>query len=294
MKIGPAFLVACLFGLLPAVAIAQSGRPPPPVPSSQQELIDVRDPAAVRARRPLLIAHRGGVVGPTLPECSLAALREASRWGYDMIELDVRATKDGVPVVFHDRDLRSACGRDATIAGLTAAEVSGIRYRKNNETIATLDEALALCRKLNLGVMLDFKDSVLPPEFLRQAAALVRRHHLERSTVTISGHPLVRVELRSVAVVPVTPEELQRIAKGERVAADGLYWFGIPAWIAFDTIPKLQKAGALVVPAINTFRYENDPDRVQARREVEQLLKIGVDGFQIDSAYQDFFGRALP
>ncbi len=254
----------------------------------------MRDLAKVRARRPILIAHRGGVVGPTLPECSLAALRAASKWGYDLTELDVRETKDGVPVIFHDSDLRSACGREATIRDLTAAEVRGIRYQKNNETIASLDEALALCRKLNLGVMLDLKDSSLRPEFLRQVGTLVRRHHLERSTVTISGNPLVRVELRSVAVVPVTPQELQRIAKGEPVAADGLYWFGIPAWIAFDTIPKLQRAGALVVPAINTCRYENDPDRVQARREVEQLLAIGVDGFQIDSAYQDFFGRALP
>ncbi|MBM3853661.1 MAG: hypothetical protein FJ399_10965 [Verrucomicrobia bacterium] len=177
---------------------------------------------------------------------------------------------------------------------LTAAEVRGLRYRKNDEAIATLDEALALCRKLNLGVMLDFKDSVLRPEFLRQVATLVRQYHLERSTVTISGNPLVRLELRSVAVVPVTPDELQRIAKGDPVAADGLCWFGIPAWIAFDNIPKLQKAGALVVPAINTFRYENDPDRAQARHEVERLIKLGVDGFQIDSAYQDFFGRPLP
>ena len=66
------------------------------------------------------------------------------------------------------------------------------------------------------------------------------------------------------------------------------------AWIQLDTIPKLQRAGALVIPAINTFRYENDPERAQARRDVKQLNEIGVDGFQIDSAYQDFFGRSLP
>ncbi len=294
MKTYPALLSAGLIGLLWHASAALAGEPAAPIPSTQKELIDLRDPAKVRARRPLLIAHRGGVVGPRLPECSLGAIREASKWGYDMVELDVRATRDGRPVVFHDTNLLAACGRDTTISALSEAEARAIRYRKNDEPIASLGEALALCRELKLGVMLDFKDGNLRPEFLQGIATLVRQHRLARATVTISGNPVVRAELRAVALVPVTPDELRRIAGGEPVAADGLYWFGIPARIQFDTIPKLQRSGALVVPAINLFRYENDPDRAQARREVRQLLEIGVDGFQIDSSYQDFFGRALP
>jgi peptidoglycan/xylan/chitin deacetylase (PgdA/CDA1 family) len=39
-----------------------------PVFSSDKELIDVRDSAKVRARRPLLIAHRGGVLSGRIPE----------------------------------------------------------------------------------------------------------------------------------------------------------------------------------------------------------------------------------
>lgn len=256
-------------------------------------LIDVRDSAAVRARRPLLVAHRGGVVSPTIPECSLAAIRAAALHRYDLVELDVRKTKDGAPVIFHDDNLQAACGHPGSIATLTEAEARTVRYRKNNEPIATLDEALALCRQLNLGVMLDLKDNA-PAEFLRKIGALVRHHGLARATVTISGSPLVRTELGESALVPVTPEELRQVTAGETITLAGRYWFGIPAWIPFDTIPKLQRAGALVIPAINTFRYANDPQREQARRDVQQLTMIGVEGFQIDSAYQDFFGRPLP
>lgn len=264
-----------------------------PVFSSDKELIDLRDAAKVRARRPLLIAHRGGVVSERIPEGSLAAIRAAARQGYDMVELDVRLTRDGVPVIFHDATLLAATGRPGAIGELTAAETLQVRFKKNDEPLATLEQALVLCRQLHLGVMLDLKD---PPrvEALQRIAALVRRHALERSTVTISGHPLVRTELGAVALVPVTAEELKAVAAGDAMSLAGRLWFGIPAWIPFETIPKLQRAGALVFPAINLFRYENDPARAAARRDVQALTALGVEGFQIDSAYQDFFDKPLP
>jgi glycerophosphoryl diester phosphodiesterase len=70
--------------------------------TAERELINVGDAADVASRRPLVIAHRGGVVGPGTPECSLAAIRLAAEQGYDMVEFDVQETADGVPVVFHD------------------------------------------------------------------------------------------------------------------------------------------------------------------------------------------------
>jgi hypothetical protein len=263
-----------------------------PVFSSDKPLIDLRDAAMVRTRRPLLIAHRGGVVTPRIPEGSLAAMREAARQGYDLVELDIRVTKDGAAVIFHDASLRAATGHPGAMAELTEAEARAIRFRKNDEPIPGLEQALVLCRQLHLGVMLDLKD---PPraDVLQKIAALVRKHGLERATLTISAHPLVRAELGEVALVPVNADELKRVGAGESLPLAGRIWFGIPAWIPFETIPKLQQAGALVFPAINLFRYENDPQRAQARREVQALLELGVEGFQIDSAYQDFFGKPL-
>lgn len=266
-----------------------------PVFSTDKELIDVRDLAKVRARRPLLIAHRGGVVNERIPECSTAAIREAARQGYDLVELDVRVTRDGAPVVFHDADLFAATGRSGAIGELTEAEALALRFRRNDEALVNLEQALVLCRQLHLGVMLDLKD---PPraDVLQKVAALVRKHGLAKSTVTIQGHPLVRAELGDVALVPVNAEEIKQAAAGALApgALAGRHWFGIPAWIPFETIPKLQRAGALVFPAINLFRYANDPDRAQARRDVQALTALGVEGFQIDSAYQDFFDRPRP
>jgi glycerophosphoryl diester phosphodiesterase len=59
--------------------------------------------------RPAVVAHRGA--SSELPENTLAAFEEAARVGADMVELDVRLTADGVPVVLHDPELGRAAAR---------------------------------------------------------------------------------------------------------------------------------------------------------------------------------------
>jgi glycerophosphoryl diester phosphodiesterase len=56
----------------------------------------------------LIIAHRGS--SATAPENTFRAFREAEEAGADVIELDVRMTRDGELVVFHDRGLKRTAG----------------------------------------------------------------------------------------------------------------------------------------------------------------------------------------
>src|SRR5437764_460316 len=116
---------------------------------------------AVRTHRPpyamLKAAHRGGVVTPAMPEGSLAAARAAVERGYDLLELDVRESAGGEPVLHHDRDFGRSCGDDRPVRALTVAEMRGLRYRGSDQAPATLGAVLALCRG-RAGLMLDFKD----------------------------------------------------------------------------------------------------------------------------------------
>ena len=57
-------------------------------------------------------AHRGLYDDNARPENSLAAFRAAAEAGYG-VELDVRLTRDGVPVISHDGDLRRTAGESA-------------------------------------------------------------------------------------------------------------------------------------------------------------------------------------
>ena len=89
-------------------------------------MIDFTDRADLTSRSPVLIAHRGGVVSVDAPECSLTAIRRAAERSYDMVELDVQASREGVPVVFHDQSLDKACGRPGRIADFVSSELADI------------------------------------------------------------------------------------------------------------------------------------------------------------------------
>ncbi|MBV9240502.1 MAG: glycerophosphodiester phosphodiesterase [Acidobacteria bacterium] len=77
-----------------------------------------------RTPSPLVIAHRGA--SACAPENTLAAFRMAIDAGADGVELDVRLSKDGVPVVVHDRDLRRLAHDGRKVADLTAIELGGV------------------------------------------------------------------------------------------------------------------------------------------------------------------------
>jgi len=51
-------------------------------------------------RKPQVIAHRG--YSGAYPENTLGAINGAIDLGVDMVELDVRLSRDCVPVIFHN------------------------------------------------------------------------------------------------------------------------------------------------------------------------------------------------
>ena len=92
----------------------------------------------------LPVAHRGyhdRAAGR--PENSLAAARAAIAAGY-AIECDLQPSADGVPMVFHDYDLRRLTGVAGRIGGFTAAELAAMPLLGGDEGIPTLAELLAL------------------------------------------------------------------------------------------------------------------------------------------------------
>lgn len=78
-----------------------------------------------------------------IPENSLAAFRAAIEHGYG-ITMDVRITRDGVPVLFHDERIYRMTGIDGTIENCTLAELRELKLGRSEETIPTLEEALEL------------------------------------------------------------------------------------------------------------------------------------------------------
>lgn len=86
----------------------------------------------------LAVAHRGDPYRAR--ENTLDSFRSALAAGADAVELDVRTTRDGVPVVLHDPTLRRLWGHDRAVAELTARQVAEL----TGGGVPTLAEALAV------------------------------------------------------------------------------------------------------------------------------------------------------
>ncbi len=91
-----------------------------------------------------LYSHRGlHRNGSEAPENSLKAFQLAVESNYG-IELDVQLTKDKVMVVFHDYNLKRACGVDRKVADTTYEELKQYRLFQSEERIPTFEEVLRL------------------------------------------------------------------------------------------------------------------------------------------------------
>lgn len=89
------------------------------------------------------IAHRGLHKSQEIPENSILAFREAVKNGYG-IELDIRETKDGEIVVFHDDTLNRMCNDKRAVKNLTFEELQTFNLYKSSEKIPLFKDVLKL------------------------------------------------------------------------------------------------------------------------------------------------------
>lgn len=158
------------------------------------------DRAATIARRiadpqglPVVIAHRGchnpaphHRLGST-PENSVAALDQCVKLGVDVMELDVRRTRDGYLVIMHDATVDRTTDGRGRVGDLTLAAVKALRLRENEggpaaaltmAQVPTLDEMLTRARG-RIVLNLDIKDAIYP----QVIAATVRAGAADRVIV---------------------------------------------------------------------------------------------------------------
>ena len=79
-----------------------------------------------------LIAHRGGSLGQ---ENSFETFLASARMGADMVECDIRRTKDGVLVIYHDPSLERLAGYPITVDQVTLEEMQEMHAAKGLEVL---------------------------------------------------------------------------------------------------------------------------------------------------------------
>ena len=109
----------------------------------------LKEQADVKSKEVLVIAHRGDWRGA--PENSLQGFQNCIARGIDIVELDVRRTKDGALVVLHDETVDRTTNGRGIVSELTLDEVRKLRLRNGlgrvtELQIPTFEEVLLLCK----------------------------------------------------------------------------------------------------------------------------------------------------
>ena len=109
----------------------------------------------------MVVAHRGHPVAA--PENTMPAFLAATRAQAEYFEVDLRMSKDGIPVVIHDRTVDRTTDGTGVVSEMTAAELRALDAGSwfsepfTGARIPTLDEVLAHVVDSGTGVVIEYK-----------------------------------------------------------------------------------------------------------------------------------------
>lgn len=144
------FCVMMLVGMsiLPISTIAETSSNDLTTPRDYNEIISSFNNANGRM---MSIAHKGS--WQEHPENSLSAVQAAIDEGVDIIEIDLRITKDGEVVLMHDGNVDRTTTGTGNVSDLTLSQIKQLKLRKSEnstiiteEEVPTFKEVLDICK----------------------------------------------------------------------------------------------------------------------------------------------------
>lgn len=241
-------------------------------------------------RRYRLIAHRGGIVDDAHAENSPGSIDEAISRGYWMIEVDIRRTKDGEPVLQHDATFERFYGDSRAVDQLTWAEVRQLRSKPGDTSPIHFRDLCRMC-KGRIRLMLDIKGDLWPDEFYSGLAQTLAENNLLKSAYLLGGDRLKR-HFRGKCVLSCNRKSLaEAVQHGEEAVGRQYFLFELGSVLNEESMALCRRHNVTPVAAINTFRYtEAKRDETKgAEEDVAHLKKLGVIHYQIDSRYEYLF-----
>ena len=225
--------------------------------------------SVVRAE-PAIFAHRGARGWG--PDNSLLAFQMARKAGATGIELDVRMTKDGHVVVFHDAKAVLPSGKAVKISKLTLAQMRTLDLGMG-QRVPTLEEAIRAIGP-TMRLVVEIKgESPRPTGIERKVVDIVLRQGAIDRVLISSFNPLAlervkRLEPRIDIGVWIVGDRTTRLA----------LWAFKPAVVHppsskvnHASLARWRKQGLRVLPSV-----VNDPDTMR------RLATLGVDAILTD------------
>ena len=232
-----------------------------------------------------MIAHRGDSLHA--PEQTIAAFRRAAALGADMIEADVRRTRDGRLVLLHDPNVDRTTNGHGPVAALTLDELrrldagSWFSSAFAGERVPELGELYELAEREGVALCLEAKreapaeQGALARELAREIAS---RNRLGVDVLASFDHDALVRAAREVQGLRCAPDRLP-----ERGQSDGRT---LVAQVSAIGARIVQHHHADLTPAVVADVQGSGIDvwawPVNTRGEIERVLDFGVAGVMGD------------
>ena len=171
-----------------------------------------------KSKQVLVVSHRGD--WRNAPENSLQAFRNCIEMGVDMIEIDLKMTKDGHLILMHDETIDRTTDGTGKPSDYTLAEIRKFHLKNGlgivtRHLIPTFEEVLDLCKgKILINVDKGY-------DYFKEVYALTEQSGTTQQVVIKSGFPLSKIKkengdvLEKVIYMPIIgldqPDAAERV-----------------------------------------------------------------------------------
>ncbi len=256
-----------------------------------------------------MFAHRGTTV--LAPENTIAAFDLALHYQCDVLETDVRLSKDNVVMVFHDETLHRTTNGTGPVRQQTChalkkldasdqfKDINGNSYAGTKQTLLTLDELFE--QYPNVGINIDIKDN--DPQAATAVAKSIKQHHhrnnasvqhsssaLADSSAEQSSHQWINVgsfhegvikQFRQLAPDVSTAASRQEVARMvfgfARTASESYQLLQIP-----QSYWGIQLSGKRLIQKAHARHCHIMYWTINDKKKMQALLKRGADGIITD------------
>jgi glycerophosphoryl diester phosphodiesterase len=245
--------------------------------------------------RPLIMAHRGE--SGNIPENTILALEAAAQIGVDVLESDIRFTKDNIPILFHDDDLMRTTGQSGSVRERTLDELLQIDlghmftpdggdtypFRGKRLKVVTLEEALKRFPETILN--LDIKDTFR--EAPDGVAQVLLSHQRTENIMIASFHPSQLERFRERApMIPTSahPNEIRKFVIGSKMRMLSL----VVRSTVFKAFQVPERSGSIQIITPRFIKAAHDRDiavhvwTINDRENMQRLLNMEVNGIFTD------------
>jgi glycerophosphoryl diester phosphodiesterase len=224
----------------------------------------------------IVVAHRGA---DAKHENTLLAIKKAFDNNLRWVEVDVRVTKDKVPVIMHDDKVDRTTNSKGFVKELTLEQIKTLRIGR--EKVPTLEEVLDFAKgKVNVLIELKTADSMRP------VCRLVKQKKMKKHVIIMSfAHKLVKyskIFARTKTAVPIVeiPVRPMRILRESKANVLMVYYETLLG--ADFVFRKLAKK--IHKKKKKLFVYTVDMNTVFNRSHIQKFIEIGVDGIVANEA----------